>query len=46
MTGKDYYKILQVDPGADETTIKSAYRMLVKKYHPDVNPSPGAARYS
>jgi molecular chaperone DnaJ/curved DNA-binding protein len=34
---KDYYRILGVDRGADEKTIKSAYRKLARKYHPDVN---------
>jgi molecular chaperone DnaJ len=33
---KDYYKILGVDRNADEKTIKSAYRKLARKYHPDV----------
>ena len=35
---KDYYKILGVRKGADEKEIKSAYRRLARKYHPDVNP--------
>ena len=34
---KDYYKILGVGRGADEKAIKSAYRKLARKYHPDVN---------
>ena len=35
---RDYYEVLGVDKGADQSTIKSAYRKLAKKYHPDVNP--------
>jgi DnaJ-class molecular chaperone len=33
---KDYYRILGVDRGADDKAIKSAYRKLARKYHPDV----------
>lgn len=33
---KDYYKILGVDRKADEKTIKSAYRKLARKHHPDL----------
>ena len=35
---RDYYEVLGVDKGADDATIKRAYRSLAKKYHPDVNP--------
>lgn len=35
---KNYYKILGINPGADLQEIKSAYRSLARKYHPDVNP--------
>ena len=35
---RDYYEVLGVDRGADEATIKKAYRQLAKKYPPDMNP--------
>lgn len=35
---RDYYEILGVDRSADADTIKSAYRKLAKKYHPDLHP--------
>lgn len=37
MDFKDYYKILGVEPTADEKEIKTAYRKLARKYHPDVS---------
>jgi curved DNA-binding protein len=39
MEYKDYYQILGVDKGASEKQIKSAFRKLARKYHPDVNPN-------
>ena len=34
---KDYYRILGVDRGADDKAIRSAYRKLARKHHPDVS---------
>ena len=38
MAKRDYYEVLGVGRNADAKTIKSAYRKLAKKYHPDMNP--------
>ena len=33
---RDYYEVLGIDKSADEAAIKKAYRVLAKKYHPDM----------
>ncbi len=43
---RDYYVVLGVDKGADDATIKKAYRSLAKKYHPDLNPGDKKAEES
>lgn len=37
----DYYAVLGVAPDADDKAIKTAYRKLARKYHPDLSKLPG-----
>ena len=43
---RDYYEVLGVDRGADEATIKKAYRQLAKIYHPDIGYKLAAGNYA
>jgi len=38
MSKQDYYELLGVEKGADETTLKKAFRKAAMQYHPDRNP--------
>lgn len=42
MNGADPYRILEVDPLADQAVVLAAYRRLARKYHPDVATGPDA----
>ncbi len=42
MEFKDYYQILSVEPSSGDAEIKTAYRRLARKFHPDVSKEAGA----
>ena len=44
MKFKDYYRIIGVAPQASADDIKTAYRKLARKYHPDVSKEPDAQK--
>jgi curved DNA-binding protein CbpA len=41
---KDYYKILEVDPKSSQSEIKTAFKKLALKWHPDRNPNMDTTR--
>ncbi|WP_425569664.1 J domain-containing protein [Sphingomonas daechungensis] len=40
---QDHYAVLGIQPGADQPAIRSAYRVLMRRFHPDADPSVEAA---
>jgi DnaJ-class molecular chaperone len=44
MAEADHYEVLGVSPDSEDIVIQAAYRALMRRYHPDKNPSADAAR--
>ena len=40
---RDYFKVLELERGADADAVKKAFRRLARQYHPDVNPGDASA---
>ena len=41
----NYYAILEISPNADRPTIRSAYRELARRYHPDAGPGSSPEKF-
>lgn len=42
MNQENYYQILNISPDAGQAEIKTAYREMAKKFHPDINREQGS----